>query len=161
MNRHSHTMTNRRAAGDGGFTLIEVMVVVLVIGILLAIGIPTYLGARERAQDQAARSTLRTGQTTASVVYVDNGTYRDASPRNLRDAEPGYVWRGANSASRDQDEMSVASTRDGSEWGASVRSDSGECFYIRLRSDGSTLYGSSSAAPCTGSQALGVLDREW
>lgn len=151
----------RRLRGDAGFTLIEVMVVVLVIGILLAIGIPTYLGARERAQDQAARSTLRTAQTTASIVYVDNGTYRDANTRNLRAAEPGYTWRGANSASRDQDEISVSATRDGTEWGAATRSDSGECFYIRLRSDGSTLYGSSGNAPCTGAQALTVRDREW
>ncbi len=160
MNRF-RTHTDTRATGDRGFTLIEVMVVVLVIGILLAVGVPTYLGARERAQDQAARSTLRTAQTTAAVVYVDNGTYRDANVRNLREAEPGFTWRGSNSASRDQDEVSVAATRDGSEWGAAVRSDSGDCFYIRLRSDGSTLYGQSSRSACTGSQALGVRNAEW
>lgn len=153
--------TPRRLRGDAGFTLIEVMVVVLVIGILLAIGIPTYLGARERAQDQAARSTLRTAQTTAAIVYVDNGTYRDANTGNLAIAEPGYTWRGANSASRDQDEVSVSATRDGSEWGAATLSDSGECFYIRLRSNGSTLYGGSDSAPCTGAQALTVTDSEW
>lgn len=160
MNQHTN-QEGRRLRGDGGFTLIEVMVVVLVIGILLAVGVPTYLGARERAQDQSARSTLRTAQTTAAVVYVDNGTYRDASVRNLRDAEPGFTWRGSNSASRDQDEVSVAATRDGSEWGAATLSDSGTCFYIRLREDGSTLYGSSTSSPCTGSTALGVRAREW
>lgn len=160
MNQHTN-QEGRRLRGDGGFTLIEVMVVVLVIGILLAVGVPTYLGARERAQDQSARSTLRTAQTTAAIVYVDNGTYRDASVRNLRDAEPGLTWRGSNSASRDQDEVSVAATRDGSEWGAATLSDSGTCFYIRLREDGSTLYGSSTSSPCTGSTALGVRAREW
>lgn len=160
MNRHLNH-EGARATGDRGFTLIEVMVVVLVIGILLAVGVPTYLGARERAQDQSARSTLRTAQTTAAVVYVDNGTYRDANVGNLRDAEPGYTWRGSNSASRDQDEISVAATRDGSEWGAATLSDSGECFYIRLRSDGSTLYGQSSRSACTGNVALGVRNAEW
>jgi type IV pilus assembly protein PilA len=137
------------------------MVVVLVIGILLAIGVPTYLGARERAQDQAARSTLRSAQTTAAVVYTDNGTYRDANVANMRAAEPGFTWRGSNSASRDQDEISIAATRDGSEWGAATLSDSGDCFYIRLRADGSTLYGQASGSSCTGSTALGVRDAEW
>lgn len=160
MNRKSH-QTIDRATGDRGFTLIEVMVVVLVIGILLAVGIPTYLGARERAQDQSARSTLRSAQTTAAVVYVDNGTYSDASLANMRAAEPGFTWRGSNSASRDNDEISIAASRDGSEWGAATLSDSGECFFIRLREDGSTLYGNSSRRACTGSSALSVRNAEW
>ena len=44
---------------DEGFTLIELMVVVLIIAILIAIAIPTFLGARQRAQDRAAQSSLR------------------------------------------------------------------------------------------------------
>jgi len=51
---------NRSAdRSDRGFTLIELMVVVLVIAILLAIAIPTFLGARSRSQDTAAKSAAR------------------------------------------------------------------------------------------------------
>ena len=41
---------------QGGFTLIELMVVVMIIAILVGIGIPAFLGARNRAQDMGSRA---------------------------------------------------------------------------------------------------------
>jgi type IV pilus assembly protein PilA len=64
---------------EEGFTLIELMVVVLIIAILIAIAIPTYVGARLRAQDAAAQSVLRNGLTAAKVYYVDNEEYGTSS----------------------------------------------------------------------------------
>jgi type IV pilus assembly protein PilA len=64
-----------RLRKEDGFTLVELMVVVLIIAILVAIAIPTFLGARTSAQDRAAQSDLRNALTAAKVFYVDNEDY--------------------------------------------------------------------------------------
>ena len=57
---------------EDGFTLIELMVVVLIIAILLAIAIPTFLGAQDRARDRAAQSDLRNAITAAKTIATDD-----------------------------------------------------------------------------------------
>jgi prepilin-type N-terminal cleavage/methylation domain-containing protein len=55
----------RRAAEDDGFTLVELMVVVLILGILIGLALPTFLGARSRAQDDrrpVPRGVLEVGE---------------------------------------------------------------------------------------------------
>jgi type IV pilus assembly protein PilA len=72
-------LRRRLERDEEGFTLIELMVVVLIIAILLAIAIPTFLGARTKAQDRAAQSNLRNALTAEKTFYVDNQKYSDNS----------------------------------------------------------------------------------
>lgn len=58
-----------------GFTLIELMVVVLIISILVAIVIPVFLGLRDRAHDSEAKANLRNGATATQAYFTDNETY--------------------------------------------------------------------------------------
>src|SRR2546425_6427730 len=75
---HMIRIHERLQREDKGFTLIEMMVVVLIIAILIAIAIPTFLGARKRAQDRAAQSSLRNTVTAAKAIFTDSETYTPA-----------------------------------------------------------------------------------
>ncbi|MCP4224309.1 MAG: prepilin-type N-terminal cleavage/methylation domain-containing protein, partial [Actinomycetia bacterium] len=81
-----------RLGNEEGFTLVELMVVVLIIAILVAIAIPTFLGARTSAQDRAAQSDLRNALTAEKVFYVDNEIFTDNSAGALAAIEPSINW---------------------------------------------------------------------
>lgn len=72
-----------RTPRDDGFTLVELMVVVLIIAILLAIAIPVFLGARVRAQDRSAQADLRNTLVAARGVFTEHRHY-GITPADLR-----------------------------------------------------------------------------
>ena len=68
-------MSKWQNRSEEGFTLVELMVVVLIIAILIAVAIPTFLGARRGAQDRAAQIDLRNFLPAERSYYVDNTAY--------------------------------------------------------------------------------------
>jgi len=82
----------RRGEREAGFTLVELMVVVLIIGILIAIALPTFLGARTRAQNRAAQTELRSAYVAASTYYAANQSYTGFDVTAGQQAEPGVSW---------------------------------------------------------------------
>jgi type IV pilus assembly protein PilA len=88
-----HSLKSRRDEEEG-FTLIELMVVVLIIAILIAIAIPTFLGARQRAQDRAAQSDLRNALTAEKTFYTDGESYTNDTAA-LTAIEPSLKWNTA------------------------------------------------------------------
>ncbi len=60
---------------EKGFTLVELLIVIAIIGILAAIAIPQYSKYRQRAFNSAALSDLRNFKTSMETYYADNQEY--------------------------------------------------------------------------------------
>jgi type IV pilus assembly protein PilA len=83
---------------EAGFTLIELMVVLLIIAILLAIAIPTFLGVTGSANDRAAQSNLTNGLTEAAAVYQSNNQSYSGIQAAVTTAAPEFSWQAAGTA---------------------------------------------------------------
>jgi type IV pilus assembly protein PilA len=67
--------TRMHAKDEQGFTLIELMIVIAIIGILAAIAIPQFSAYRTRSYNSAAQSDLRNMATAQEAFFVDNQRY--------------------------------------------------------------------------------------
>ena len=59
----------------GGFTFVELLVVVAIIGILASIALPKYSGTRDKAKVAGLRTDVRNAETAEETYYADNGSY--------------------------------------------------------------------------------------
>jgi prepilin-type N-terminal cleavage/methylation domain-containing protein len=82
---------------DDGFTLVEILTVVIVIGVLLLIGIPAFLGARSRANDRSAQVSLRQAFTNAKTIYADTDSYAGVTVTALTKAETSLAFTAGDS----------------------------------------------------------------
>lgn len=73
-----------------GFTLVELLVAVLIIGILAAVALPQYQKAVEKSKATEAISLLKTVYQAAKVYYLANGTW----PTSLNKLDVSIPWDG-------------------------------------------------------------------
>ena len=95
----------KQLAGAEGYTLIELMIVLLILGVLAMIAVPSYLGFRVKAQGAAAQSNVRASVPAAESYFQDpaggNNSYNLISGATVRTQAPGIpstVKAGYNAA---------------------------------------------------------------
>ena len=143
---------------DDGFTLIELMVVVMIIAVLIAIAIPSFLGFRKSAQDRSAQSELRNVLLAEKAYWLDNGDYTATAaditafePNATITADPATgVFLDLNGTSSDI----VCMVR---------TADSGNTFSIWESSSAGTYYGETdlSGADCPATAPTGYVQGGW
>jgi len=160
--QHPHAV-NRDNEPEAGFTLIELMMVVLIIAILIAVLIPTFVGAKTRAQDRAMQLGMRNALTAAKVVYSDHGDYTQATVAGLTAVEPGLTFVAAGSISPGPNVISVNPVSTNYIVMAG-QSRSGTCFFL---SDDESVdgvgvqYAHGPATNCNANTAPAVGDPSW
>jgi general secretion pathway protein G len=81
-------MAIRRKKSESGFTLIELMIVMLIIGVLMAIAVPNYISSIKAAKESVLKEDLHVMRNAIDSYTMD----KQKAPQSLQDlVEAGYL----------------------------------------------------------------------
>jgi type IV pilus assembly protein PilA len=79
-----NTLRNRLRNEEKGFTLIEIILVMIILPILTAVAVPSYLGFKDRANKSAAVADVRSVIPSVESYFADKGTYTGMTIAGLK-----------------------------------------------------------------------------
>ena len=132
-----------RVRDERGFTILELMTVVMIIGVLAVIALPSFLGARTRAYDRAAQSDVRNAFAAEKAYYTDSLTYT-TDPATMTAIEAAITYLDGDTPLT----TGVAYLHLHplpNEIYVSAMSSSGTCFYLRETDGGGARFASDPA----------------
>jgi type IV pilus assembly protein PilA len=154
------TALRRLRDEEDGFTLVELMVVVMILAILIVMGLPTFLGVKSRFQDRGAQTDLRNAVLSARIMFTDNATFTSATSgvSGLVTIVPNMCYVAGTAATKSVDTGTVVCASGAGSGSISVNSNATQFMAARLSSSQScfvildatsgTKYGKTTAANC-------------
>ncbi len=125
-------LRQRMAQDESGFTLVELLVVMLILGLLAAIAIPAFFNQRDKARDAEAKSAVRTAQTAMETYATDNdGQYTGAASDPTSPYAAGSLQAIEQSLGDVGDRLTVVSATDDS-YEVQVESEVGATQLFRI-----------------------------